>query len=102
MSQYGQIGINIHFLNSGNANLWTSIYPLENALISLIGSQALLYIIFLFEAGVVSYQLLGLRNCLDFRGLHVCHEARLNVAKTLINARQSPGKHGGTWWYSYA
>ena len=41
MSQYGQIGLNIDLLNSGNANLWTPIYYLEIAPNSLIGSQAL-------------------------------------------------------------
>ena len=41
MSQYGQIGLNINLLNSGNANLWTPIYYLETAPNSLIGSQAL-------------------------------------------------------------
>ena len=39
MSQYGQIGLNINLLNSGNANLWTPIYYLETAPNSLIGSQ---------------------------------------------------------------
>ena len=41
MSQYGQIGLNIYFLNSRNANLWTPIYPLEKAVTFLIGTLAL-------------------------------------------------------------
>ena len=41
MDKYGQIGLNINLLNSGNANLLTPIYYLETAPNSLIGSQAL-------------------------------------------------------------
>ena len=42
MDKYGQIGLTINPLNSGNANLWTPIYYLETAPKPLIGSQALL------------------------------------------------------------